>query len=318
MTISGILCGRYPLAALVLLTLLPVTACGSAGLDEAKEDGAIRVVATTGMVGDITRSVGGKRVHVDQLMGPGVDPHLYRATEGDVTSLTRAEIIFYNGLHLEARMADVLERTGGNRLTVAVADSIPEERRLFSAQFGTLPDPHVWMDVSLWMLAVEAIRDNLVEFDPAGAAEYKANAEQLLSELSELHDFIIDETVTIPEGQRVLVTAHDAFSYFGEAYNLEVIAPQGISTESEAGIGDIRTVISAVVERNIPAIFVESSVPPDVIEAIIEGARSRGHEVKIGGQLFSDALGDSGTPEGTYMGMIRHNVMTITAGLKGE
>lgn len=300
--------------ALLLLLALPALAGCDEGLPPEAE-GKLNAVATTGMIADIVRSVGGERVYVTQLMGAGVDPHVYTATEGDVITLTEADVIFYNGLHLEARMADVLARINERIPTVAVGERVPEDRRLFGEAFEGQPDPHIWMDVSLWMLATEAVRDALIAQDPAGEQVYRDNAGAYLAQLEALDGYVRAQIDTIPERQRVLVTAHDAFNYFGRAYDIEVFAPQGISTQSEAGVEDIRRTVDVLVAREVPAIFVETSVPRDVVEAIVEGARARGHDVEIGGSLYSDAMGELGTPDGTYQGMIRHNVDTIVAAL---
>lgn len=310
-----------PLPGIVLILLiallLVLSGCASADPWSGEPDGRIRVLATTGMIADVVRNVGGDRVDVIQLMGAGVDPHLYAARESDVVALVRADIIFYNGIHLEARMAEVFERVSSSRLTVAVGEAVPHERILQAPAFAA-GDPHIWMDVQLWMLVTERIRDSLVEFDPEHADAYTVNADAYLRQLRELDDYVRTQLSRVPERQRVLVTAHDAFQYYGHAYDIEVFAPQGITTQAEAGVEDIRRTIDLLAEREIPAIFVESSVPPDVVEAIIEGAEARGHQVVIGGTLFSDAMGSPGTPEGTYIGMIRHNTDTIVSALLGE
>lgn len=308
---------RHTLAGLALLVLLAVTGC-TGGPAQAADDGRIHAVATTGMLADIVRNIGGERVAVTQLMGAGIDPHLYRATEGDVDTLIRADILFYSGLHLESRMGQVFDQMGRSRPTLAAAEAIPQGRRLADPAYEGQPDPHVWMDVQLWMITAEAVRDALIELDPAGEAAYRANAEDYLARLAALDAYVEAEIARIPAQQRVLVTAHDAFQYYGARYGIEVFAPQGISTESEAGVDDIRRTVALLVEREIPAIFVESSVPPDIVEAIVEGARAQGHEVVIGGSLFSDAMGELGTPEGTYEGMIRHNTDVIVSALLGE
>lgn len=307
---------RTLVLGLLVIVMAVMTACGTPA--NAQDDGRINAVATIGMLADVVRNVGGDRVAVTQLMGAGIDPHLYRATEGDVITLTEAEIIFYSGLHLEARMAEVLELLGDRLPTVAVGEAVPVEQRLASTQYPDQPDPHIWMDVDLWTLAAGRVRDALVELDPEGAAVYEANYEAYAAQLEELDEYVQQQINTIPQQQRVLVTAHDAFNYYGRAYGIEVFAPQGISTQSEAGVADIRSVISVLVARNVPAIFVESSVPRDVVEAIVEGSDARGHEVTIGGSLFSDAMGELGTPEGTYIGMIRHNTDTIVGALTGN
>jgi manganese/zinc/iron transport system substrate-binding protein len=306
-----------------LVTLLLVVAAAGCGpvsdetLRSVSPDEPVHVVATIGMIGDAVEHVGAGRVEVEGLMGPGVDPHLYKASEGDVRRLERADVVFYGGLHLEAKMADVLERVGGERRTRAVTDAIPRRRLLAPPEFAGAFDPHVWFDVSLWMLAVEQIRDTLAAADPAHAALYRRNAAAYLHELEELDRYVQRRAAEVPRGRRVLVTAHDAFNYFGHAYGFQVRGLQGISTASEAGAGDVQSLARFIAGRRIPAIFVESSVSPRTIEAVREAVRARGFAVEIGGSLFSDAMGDAGTPEGTYVGMVRHNVDAIVDGLTG-
>jgi manganese/zinc/iron transport system substrate-binding protein len=314
---------KSSLFIIVCLALIAVllTACGGGTLAAPGGDIAerpIRVVTTTGMIGDAVANVGGERVAVTALMGPGIDPHLYRATESDVHRLSGADIIFYNGLNLEARMTAIFEQIGRNRRVVAVGTAVPPAHLLADPDYENQPDPHIWMDVKLWLLVVERVRDELIALDPEHEAIYLANAERYLQELHELEAYVQEQASRVPAEQRLLVTAHDAFNYFGRGYSFEVHAPQGISTESEAGVDDIRQTIELVVSRNIPAIFVETSVPPDVVEAIVAGARSRGHDVVIGGELFSDAMGAAGTPEGAYIGMIRHNINTIVEPYNNE
>jgi manganese/zinc/iron transport system substrate-binding protein len=277
----------------------------------------IRVVTTIGMITDAVEHVGGPRVAVDGLMGPGVDPHLYKASEGDLRRLERADIVFYGGLHLEAKMADVLERIADRRETQAVTDQIPRGKLLTPAQFKGQHDPHVWFDVRLWMTAVEQIRDTLVRLDPGSAALYRRNADTYLRELERLDAYVHERAAQVPARLRVLITAHDAFNYFGRAYGFDVRGLQGISTAAEAGAGDVQGLARFIAERRIPAIFVESSVSPRTIEAVREAVRARGFDVRIGGSLFSDAMGNPGTPEGTYVGMVRHNIDTIVEGLQG-
>ena len=226
-------------------------------------------------------------------------------------------MIFYGGLHLEAKMADVLERIADQRATQAVTDAIPRSQLLSPAQFDGQHDPHVWFDVELWQHAVEQIRDTLSELDPGSAELYRANADAYLAELRALDRYVAEQAARVPAERRVLITAHDAFNYFGTAYGFEVRGLQGISTAAEAGAGDVQALASFIAERRIPALFVESSVSPRTITAVREAVRSRGFDVEIGGSLFSDAMGDEGTPEGTYVGMVRHNVDTIVAGLLG-
>lgn len=278
----------------------------------------IQVVATVGMITDVVENVGGERVDVKGLMGPGIDPHSYKARESDVISLAEADVVFYNGLHLEAKLAEVFEKMGGTIKTVQVTQGIPDEVLLSPPEFEGQHDPHVWFDVSLWMHTVEEVRDTLTEMDPDHAEIYRTNTEAYLAELDDLDEYVQAETSRVPAEQRVLITAHDAFNYFGQAYGFEVRGLQGISTATEAGIGDVRDLADFIAERQIPAIFVESSVPVRNIEALQEAVRARGFEVRIGGELFSDAMGDWGTEEGTYIGMVRHNVDTIVNALLGE
>jgi manganese/zinc/iron transport system substrate-binding protein len=270
------------------------------------------------MITDAVENVGGERVSVTGLMGPGIDPHLYKASEGDVSALSEADVVFYNGLHLEAKMGEVLEQMGSRIKTVAVASGIDESLLLTPPEFEGAHDPHVWFDVTLWMKAVEAIRDALIEVDPDSADLYRANAEDYLGKLEELHVYVQEQAARVPEHQRALITAHDAFNYFGRAYGFEVRGLQGISTATEAGTGDVQNLADFIVERKIPAIFVESSVPVRNIEAVQAAVRAKGFQVNIGGELFSDAMGSWGTEEGTYAGMVRHNVDTIVAGMLSQ
>jgi manganese/zinc/iron transport system substrate-binding protein len=280
-------------------------------------DRPIRVVTTVGMITDIVRQVGGERVQVTGLMGPGVDPHLYKASEGDVLRLGTADVIFYGGLHLEAKLAEVLERLGERVRTVAVTDGIDRSLLFRPAQFQGQYDPHVWFDVTMWMKAVEQVRDTLVGMDPASAALYRANASAYLAQLDDLHRYVKAQAQRIPPEQRVLVTAHDAFNYFGRAYVFEVRGLQGVSTAAEAGASDVRGLADFLAQRRIRAIFIESSVPVRNIEAVQAAVRSRGWNIAVGGELFSDAMGSAGTPEGTYIGMVRHNIDTIVRALLG-
>lgn len=303
------------------LTILTITLLLSACAPETNNNvsGKLNVVTTIGMIADIVKVVGGEHVEVTGLMGPGVDPHLYKASEGDVTSLQDADVIFYNGLHLEAQMGGVLERMGDFGITtVAVTDKI--DRTLLNAppEFEGNYDPHVWFDVTLWMKAVEQVEETLVEVDPANRSDYEANAEAYLAELESLHQYVLDQANTIPAEQRILITAHDAFNYFGRAYGFEVRGLQGISTEAQAGTADVKALADFIVEKQIPAIFVESSVPQRNVEAVQAAVQAQGFDVKIGGSLFSDAMGSEGTPEGTYVGMVRHNIDIIVSALTGD
>ena len=275
----------------------------------------IRVVTTIGMITDIVQNVGGDRVDATGLMGPGIDPHLYRASEGDVARLAGADLIFYNGLHLEGKMAGVLERMQDQIKTVAVTQDVDRAVLLAPPEFEGAYDPHLWFDVTLWRKAVERVRDTLIDVDKGSAELYRTNTKDYLAKLEELHNYVMQQAERISPDQRVLVTAHDAFNYFGRAYGFEVRGLQGISTAAEAGTADVQALVQFIVERRIPAMFVETSVPRQSIEAVQAAVKAKGFSVEIGGQLFSDAMGASGTPEGTYIGMVRHNIDTIVASL---
>ena len=310
------------LIVLSVLVLLFVVSCTSSQIGDEKEAelfvDQINVVATTGMISDIVGNVGGPRVAVTGLMGPGVDPHLYKARESDVRALQKADVIFYNGLHLEAQLGEVLEKMGEKRTVVAVAGDLPEEVLLDFSGYPGLYDPHVWFDVILWKHAVENVRDTLKEHDPEHANLFEARATSYLKVLDSLHSYVQEKVASVPEEQRVLITAHDAFSYFGKAYGFEVKGLQGISTESEAGTKDVQDLATFIAERQIKAIFVESSVPERNIKAVQEAVQAQGWDVQVGGELFSDAMGDEGTLEGTYYGMVEHNIDTIAGALSGE
>jgi manganese/zinc/iron transport system substrate-binding protein len=306
---------------IVLFTALLISACSTSGGESQLpiSERKVNVVTTTGMIADIAKNVGGERVQVTALMGPGVDPHLYKASEGDVIRLQEADVILYNGLHLEAQMGDVLERLNDFGIkTVAVSDQIDRSLLLSPPEFQGNYDPHVWFDVTLWMRAVEQVRDTLVEIDSASAATYESNAEGYLAELEDLHQYVLEQANTVPLEQRILITAHDAFNYFGRAYGFDVRGLQGISTEAQAGTADVQVLADFIVEKQIPAIFVESSVPQRNVEAVQAAVQAQGFEVRIGGSLFSDAMGSEGTPEGTYVGMVRHNIDTIVTALTGD
>jgi manganese/zinc/iron transport system substrate-binding protein len=274
------------------------------------------VVATTGMIADLVRTVGGDRVRVRQLMGEGVDPHLYRATRTDIGAMLSSQIVFYNGLLLEGRLTDALVKIATSGKPVfAVTELIDEGALLQPAGGEGHFDPHVWMDPRVWALAVDVVREKLTQRDPAGAAVYEANAKRLRDEIQRLDAYAETLLNRTPAEQRVLVTAHDAFGYFGRRYGFEVLGVQGLSTESEAGLKQVEELVSLLVKRRIPAVFVESTIPERSVRALIAGAKAQRHEVIIGGELYSDAMGPPGTYEGTYVGMIDHNVTTIARAL---
>jgi manganese/zinc/iron transport system substrate-binding protein len=275
----------------------------------------ISIVTTTTILADTAKIIAGPSGRIASLMGPGVDPHLYKASPNDLRTLSQATIIFHHGLHLEGTIAEALKRLASRKLVVAVADALPAEKLRAVSGTGATYDPHVWFDVSLWMICADTIRATLARHDPQHAHEYSRRFEELRSSLSDLHSWTRQQIQTIPPAHRLLITAHDAFGYFGKAYGLEVLAIQGVSTESEASLRSINELVSTIVARRVPAIFVENTISPKTVEALIQGAQARGHTVKVGGILLGDSLGDAGTPEETYIGTMRHNVQTITAAL---
>lgn len=312
---------------IVLLAICGVCAgCGNPG--DGSPGGAItpaalpspyRIVTTCGMVTDIVKAVAGARAEVSGLMGEGVDPHLYKPTRNDVQALLSADVVFYSGLMLEGRMADTFSRVGRQGKPVfAVTEGIDPSFLLEPEGFQGHWDPHVWMDVSAWSRCVGFVADSLAELDPSHADEYQSNAAAYRAQLAALDDYVKRVIATIPAEQKVLVTAHDAFGYFSRAYDIPVKSVQGITTESEAAVRDIEDLVDFLVEKKVPAIFVESSVSPASLKAVIAGAQARGWKVKIGGELYSDAMGPPGTYEGTYIGMIDHNATTIARALGGE
>ena len=298
----------------ILLTLL--VACGAS--DSATNDdsaGKVKVVATTGQISDSLANIGGDAISLVGLFGPGVDPHLYVPTEGDVGTLAEAQVIFYNGIHLEAQMVRVMDEMEKRGITVVpIGDRMPTDQ-LLSWDTSYPHDPHIWNDLTLWKLAVEIMRDTLIEVDPDNADLYRENTVSYLAEIDETHQYIQEQIDRIPPDKRVMITAHDAFGYFARAYGMDVRGLQGVSTESEASTADVQELATFIAERQIPAIFVESSVPPRTIEAVQAAVQAQGFEVKIGGTLFSDALGSPDTPEGTYIGMLRYNAKTLADAL---
>lgn len=267
------------------------------------------------MIADAARRVGGELVEVRSLMGSGVDPHSYRQTRSDIVALTRADLVLWHGLYLEAQMERFLEDLGRKRAVVAVADALPKDDLLSHPDYEGRYDPHVWMDPNTWFAVVDEVTRALTEAQPAGAETFAQNAATYRSELEHLASYAAETVAQVPESQRVLVTAHDAFSYFGRAFGFEVIGIQGISTNSEAGLNRISALVDELVDREIGAVFVETSVSDRNMRALVEGAAARGHEVVIGGSLYSDAMGEPGSYEGTYIGMIDHNVTTIARAL---
>jgi len=306
---------KMKIMVMAILGVSLTVGCSSNEVDD-KEGSVLNITTTIGMIADIVTNIGGDLVTVEALMGPGVDPHYYIATQGDIRKLEEADIIFYNGLYLEEGMEEILEQLGEQQPVIAVTRDIDRNVLLMDEEDLDEFDPHVWFNVEHWMTVTETILEILIEHDEENAAIYKTNADEYLNELEALHQEILEELAQIPQERRFLVTAHDAFGYFGEAYGIEVIGLQGLNTASEFGAKDVTELRDFLIDHNITSVFLESSVPPRGIEAVIEGARELGHEVEVGGELFSDAMGEIGTEEGTYMGMMRYNVNLIVEALK--
>ncbi len=273
----------------------------------------LKVVATTGMIGDLVKNIGQDKVALKTLMGVGVDPHLYKATQGDLRRLQQADIIFYNGLHLEGKMQDIFEKIARKKSVNAVTENFHDKDLIV---FGHAIDPHVWFDVALWHKAGKLVLEKLISIDEENMDFYTKNANQYLAELKQLDAWVKQQIQTIPDSQRMLITAHDAFGYFGKAYGMEVRGLQGISTATEFGLHDIKLLKEVIIQRHIKAVFVESSVPKKFLQSLVAGLNASGQDLEIGGELYSDAMGLSGTQEGTYIGMVKHNVNTIVRALK--
>ncbi len=304
------------LSRVALLFLFGWVACSGKPVDEPEDSGQVSVVCTTGMVADLAEQIGGERVRVVGLMGPGVDPHYYKASQGDLSKLERADLILYNGLFLEGKMQDIFGKIARTKKVVAVADAMDKEHLLQPADFAGHYDPHVWFDVDLWQEAIDPVVRALSEVDPQGTEVYRQNGTAYRQVLSSLHAWVVEQVETVPVEQRVLITAHDAFGYFGRAYGIEVMGLQGISTVAEYGVNDVTQLVDLISERKVPAIFVESSVPERSIEAVRQGCLQRGHAVAIGGTLYSDAMGAPGSGADSYEGMVRTNVETIVGALR--
>ena len=273
-------------------------------------------MTTIAQIGEPLSVIGGDHVHVESLMGPSVDPHLYNATHSDIETIANADMIFYNGLNLEVNMVEIFNEIGESKPVLAIAETVPENQ-LLTDENGAV-DPHIWFDIDLWTLALESAVEELMEFDPDNAQYYEENMKNYFAKLEDLKKEA-EKLQNIPEEKRVLVTAHDAFGYFGRMHNMQVVGLQGLSTEEEVGVSDIQETIELIKTYRVPAVFIESSISEDTINAVIEGAKSDGVPVELGGELFSDAMGEPGTEEGTYIGMYRHNVNTIYEALsKGE
>lgn len=298
---------------LLLITALLITSCSDSKNSET--DQKLKIVTTTGMIGDAVANIVGDSAQVITLMGPGVDPHVYKATQGDLRKLNEADIIFYNGLLLEGKMGEIFKKVARLKPVIAVAESLDTSRLKTAPEYKAY-DPHVWFDVSMWADVSEYIGEQMQQLDSANADYYQKNTQKYIYRLAALHEEVSSDIAQIPEEQRLLITAHDAFEYFGRAYHIEVIGLQGISTLSGYGLKDITNLVNTIVQRNIKAVFIETSVSKRAINSVVEGCRKRGHQVEIGGSLYSDAMGAKGTEEGTYTGMVRANVNTIVNALK--
>lgn len=293
-----------------------VAGCAAAAPGDGSADGSLRVVTTTNFITDTAEQIGGDRVRVTGLMGAGVDPHLYRAQAGDVRTLQEADVVFWNGLELESKMAEVFTELGETRPVVAVSEAIPPERRLPAGTTGTEYDPHTWFDPTRWEFAARAIADAYRRADPHGSAYYDQRLKTFLGALRDLDAYARQRLAAVPERSRVLVTSHDAFGYFADAYGFDLAPIQGISTQAEATTADIQRVAGVIATRQVRTVFVESSVPRQTIEAVLAAARRQGREAGIGGQLYGDNAGERGSPQGSYVGALRHNVDLIADGLR--
>ena len=300
----------------LLSALLVLCAACAESSGSVKREGAIKVVTTTAMIGDLVKNVAGEKAEVISLMGTGVDPHLYKASAGDVEKLAGADMIFYNGLHLEGKITDVLAQMKKSGIfTVGVAEGIDKSLLLSPEEYEGYYDPHIWFDVALWKKAAKVVKEAFSLYDPENAVIYKQNAESYLKELNLLQSYIQKKTALLRHERKVLITAHDAFNYFGRGYGFEVMGLQGISTDSEASVADIQNLSRVIAERKIPAVFVETSISPRYMHALRASVKARGFDVRIGGSLYSDSMGSPGTEEGSYIGMFRSNVDTIVESL---
>ncbi|RBW59827.1 manganese transporter [Tenacibaculum sp. E3R01] len=298
----------------ILLIIVIMISCNK---KTTKENGKLNIVTTTTMITDLVKNIGGNQVNINGLMGSGVDPHLYKASEGDVSKLFNADIIIYNGLHLEGKLEEVFEKMKHqNKKIIVASDTISKKNLIESENFASNYDPHIWFDINNWSKITSYISKKLINLDPKNELIYKKNTQQYLIELKKLNTQINSKINELPENKRVLVTAHDAFNYFGKQHKFNVVGLQGLSTATEAGVQDVQKLAKFIINNKIKAIFVESSVPKRTIEALQEAVNAQGHQVLIGGTLYSDALGNKGTIEGTYTGMYNHNVNIIVDALK--
>lgn len=312
----------YVLITVLLLGFMACTQKAEDGQTTTSKE-TLDIVTTTGMIGDVVKNIVGDKANVASLMGPGVDPHLYKATQGDLKRITEADVIFYNGLFLEGKMEEILLKLAKKKPVFAISEKMPKSRfidynigKKEERKSKQIFDPHIWFDVDLWSNSVDVILEKMKAQDAKNEAYYTKNAANYKRTLKNLHTESQQKIASIPKAQRLLITSHDAFGYFGKAYDIEVNALQGISTVTEFGLKDVSNLVNMIIDRDIKSVFIESSVAAKPLEAVIEGCQKKGRDVRIGGTLYSDAMGEDGTPAGTYVGMVKHNVNTITGALK--
>lgn len=301
---------------IIALVVMSIFLINCSPKEKTKND-KLKIVTTTTMLTDLVKTIGGENVEVQGLMGAGVDPHLYKASEGDVQKLFNADVVIYNGLHLEGKLSEVFEKMEHqNKKIIVAADALPLNTVITSSNFASSHDPHIWFDINNWIKITRYITQKLIEFDPKNAQSYQENGKNYITKLNELNANISEKINQLPKEKRILVTAHDAFNYFGKQHGFQVVGLQGLSTATEAGVKDVQKLADFIIKNKVKAIFVESSVPKRTIEALQASVKSKNHEVKIGGTLYSDALGSAGTPEGNYIGMYTYNVNTMVNALK--
>jgi len=301
---------------ILFFSLIFIFSISCVNSNKTKKGDKLYVVTTTTMITDLVKNIGGDVIEVKGLMGSGVDPHLYKASEGDVSKLTNADVVFYSGLHLEGKLVDVFEKMGRNTNTVALAEVLDKRGLIGSEYFASNYDPHIWFNIKYWKEITIYLTEKLSELDPKNSLLFEKNSKAYLDKLDILENKIIQTIATLPKDKRILITAHDAFNYFGKQYGFEVIGLQGLSTATEAGVQDVQNLAKLIIKKQVKAIFIESSVPKRTIEALQEAVKAEGFDVKIGGTLYSDALGNAETNEGNYIGMFQYNVNTIVKALK--
>ncbi len=298
---------------LLFLLAISIISCG----DKKQDKDILKVVTTTTMITDLVENIGGDLIEINGLMGSGIDPHLYKASQGDFRKLDLADAIFYNGLHLEGKLVEIFEKMNEqNKTTIAISDGLDKKTLIGSEYFASNYDPHIWFDLEYWNQVTHYVTDQLSALNPENKAAFEANRDTFLEKLNALKTELSVKVDELPKEKRILVTAHDAFNYFGRTFDFEVVGLQGLSTATEAGVKDVQRITQFIIDNNIKAVFIESSVPRRTVESLQAAVKDQNHEVNIGGELYSDALGSAGTEEGTYIGMYQHNVNTIINALK--